>query len=117
MSNQGPGPLTLDTVVIDDPIPADTELFVGDLGAPNSGPVSFIQGVPASGLTYTFSGLGAGGDDLEFERGGAPYIPLTPPPFYDPAIDRIRILPKGIMPGGSPGAAPSFTVIFQVRVR
>lgn len=117
VSNQGPGAINADTVVIDDPIPADTEMFVGDLGAPGSGPIRFVQGSPASGLTYTFVALGAAGDDLEFESGGAPYAPSGPPPDYDANVDRVRVLPKGVMAGGSPGSAPSFTVILQVRVR
>ncbi len=117
VSNQGPGAVDADTVVVDDPIPPDTELFVGDLAGPGSGPVRFVQGSPSSGLTYTFLALGDGGDDLEFESGGAPYTPNPPPPDYDPAVDRVRVRPQGVMVGGSPGAAPSFTVILQVRVR
>ncbi len=117
VSNQGPGAIDLDTVVLDDPIPPDTELFVGDLAGPGTGPIRFLQGSPSSGLSYTYLGLGDGGDDLEFESGGAPYTPGPPPPDYDPAVDRVWIRPKGVMAGGSPGAAPSFTVILQVRVR
>jgi hypothetical protein len=117
VSNQGPGAINADTVVVDDPIPSDTEMYIGDVLGPGSGPVRFVQGSPASGLTYSFVSLGDGGDDLEFESGGAPYLPGPPPPDFDANIDRVRILPKGVMAGGIPGAAPSFTVILRVRVR
>ncbi len=117
VSNQGPGAISVDTVVIDDPIPADTELYVGDLSGPGSGPIHFVEGTPVSGLSYTYVALADASDDLEFESGGAPYAPTPPPPDYDANIDRVRIRPGGAMAGGSPGAAPSFTVILRVRVR
>lgn len=34
------------SIVIIDPVPINTDLFVGDLGAPGWGPVTFVNGVP-----------------------------------------------------------------------
>ena len=56
-SNAGPGAADNDTFVISDPLPADVDLFVGDLGGGGSGPVEFTDGVgaawrPASGYCH-----------------------------------------------------------------
>ena len=55
--NTGVGTADNNTTLISDPIPANTQLFVGDLGGPGSGPIVFINGTPSSGLTYTFTSL------------------------------------------------------------
>ena len=52
---------------------------VNDLGAPGTGPAQFTDGAPASGITYTFVGLGDVTDDLEFDDGTLTYS-YTPTP-------------------------------------
>ncbi len=118
VTNTGPGAIDTDTVVVLDPIPANTDLFVGDLGAPGSGPVIFVNGVPSSGLTYTFILLGSAADDVSFSNNGGASFVYTPVPNgngVDPAVTHIRINPKGTMPGNG-GGNPSFQVSFRVRV-
>ncbi len=114
-TNSGLGSPDVDTVVMVDPIPANTDLFVGDLGGAGSGPVLMIDGAVASGLSYTFTGLASITDDLEFSNdNGATWI-YTPVPDidgYDAAVTNIRINPKGVM--NTSGA--SFTLRFRVRV-
>src|SRR3546814_14484325 len=44
------------TLVVTDPLPIHTDLRATDLGGPGSGPVLFVDGSPASGLTYAYPG-------------------------------------------------------------
>ena len=119
LTNQGPGAVDTDTVVISDPFPPDLELFVNGLGAPGSGPVEFIDGSPVSGLTYTFGGLGDGTDDLEFDDGSLnfTYTPVPDVDGYDSSVTAIRANPKGIFDASGGGGDPSFEFRFRMRVR
>lgn len=118
-TNQGPGAVDSDTVLITEPLPSDLELFVNDLGAPGSGPVLFADGAPPSGLTYTFGGLGDPADDLMFDDGSLTYT-YTPVPDvdgYDANVTAIRVNPKGILNGSGVGGDPSFELRLRMRVR
>ncbi|MHC4428798.1 MAG: hypothetical protein ACYS0D_09410, partial [Planctomycetota bacterium] len=120
VTNQGGGaPVDTDTVVIIDPVPADTDLFVGDVGSPGSGPVAFVDGVPTSNLTYTFTSLGSATDDVDFSNDGGATFTYTPVPDadgFDPAVTHMRINPKGQLPPATLAGSPSFSVSFRVRV-
>ena len=116
VTNTGLGTVDNNTVVIVDPVPANTDLFVGDLGAVNSGPIAFVQGVPTSGLTYTFTALNNGADDVEFFSDVGCVTSMLPTAPYDPAVRCIRLNPKGTM-AGSGGGNPYFDLSFRVRVR
>ena len=120
ITNQGAGTVTSNSVFIVDPVPANTELFVGDLGAVGSGPIVFIDGSPSSGLTYTFTSLASAADDVEFSNdGGATYV-YTPVPNgqgYDSAVTHIRVKPKGVMAGNTIAGSPTFDLRFRVRVK
>jgi parallel beta-helix repeat protein len=118
ITNQGAGAVDGNSVVVSDPIPANTKMFVGDLAAPGSGPVAFVNGTPSSALTWTFSGLNSLTDDLEFSNDGGvswSYIPVADAHGCDPAITHVRMRPKGVMPGNG-GGNPSFQLQFRVRV-
>jgi len=119
LTNQGSGSVDANTVAIIDAVPANTALFVQDLGTAGSGPVAFTNGTPSSALTYTFSGLGNGGDDVEFSsNGGASwaYTPVANANGCDPAVTHIRVKPKGTMAAASGAGNPYFEVRFRVRV-
>lgn len=120
ITNQGAGTVTSNSISIVDPIPANTQLFVNDLGAAGSGPNVFVDGSPSSGLTYTFTSLASTTDDVEFSSdGGATYV-YTPVPNaqgYDPAVTHIRLKPKGTMAGNTGAGSPSFDFRFRVRVK
>ena len=106
------------TIVVLDAIPANTDLFVGDIGGTGSGPVLFLNGIPVSGLAYTFTSLASVTDDVSFSDDGGVSFFYTPVPNgngVDPAVTHIRINPKGTMPGNG-GGNPSFQVSFRVRV-
>ena len=114
-TNYGGSGVDGDSVVITDIVPADTALYVGDLGQP-AGPVAFMDGSPASGLTYT--GLDS---DIAFSSIGPPYAyTYTPVPDaqgFDPDVKAIRINPKGMFNGSVSGGNPQFTLQFRVRVQ
>jgi uncharacterized repeat protein (TIGR01451 family) len=81
-TNTGLGVPDTDSMLVTDPIPANTELFVNDLGGAGSGPVLFIDGTAPvnSGLTYTFTSLGSTTDDLEFSNDNGATWTYTPVP-------------------------------------
>ena len=115
VTNTGPGAVDDDTFEITDAVPNDSCMIVRDIAGPGSGPVQFQDGTPASGLTYTFIGLGSAADDLEFSNDGGLTYSYTPVPDArgcDVAITHIRIRPGGTfaadLGGGSPEARFSF---------
>ena len=120
VTNSGAGTAQNNTTVIDDPIPANTRLYVGDLGGPGSGPIAFVNGTPSSGLTYTFTSLASAADDVSFSNTGcSPFTNYTPVPDvngFDAAVTCIRVNPKGIFAAASGGSNPNFQAIFRVRV-
>lgn len=119
VTNQGTGAVDNNTVAIVDAVPANTALLVQDLGLAGSGPVAFTNGTPTSALTYTFSGLGNGGDDLEFSNNGGSSWAYTPVPNADgcdPTVTHIRVKPKGTMAGATGAGNPFFELRFRVRV-
>lgn len=119
ITNQGAGSVDSNTVAIVDAVPANTALFVQDLGVAGSGPVAFTNGTPTSALTYSYSGLANGGDDLEFSNNGGGtwvYTPVANANGCDPAVTHIRVRPKGTMAGASGAGNPFFEIRFRVRV-
>jgi uncharacterized repeat protein (TIGR01451 family) len=116
VTNTGPG--TAGSVVITDPIPANTDFFAGDLGAVGSGPIQFVDGTPSSGLSWTFTSLGSGADSVDFSNNGGTTWTYTPVPVggYDSNVTAIRLKPNGTM-NGTGGGNPYFDLNFRVRVK
>ncbi len=111
-SNQGKGWTDTDTVILSETIPANMDLFVGDIGDPGLGPVVFIDGFPASGLSYTFP------SDLEFSsnNGSTWYTPI-PGGDYNSEVTNIRILPKGQFNGSDGINHPLYEIRFKMRIQ
>ena len=110
-SNSG-GPADIDSTFITDPIPANTKLYVDDIGGGGSGPVLFTDGATSSTLTYTKA------TDLSFDDGTLTWaaVPSPGPDGCDANITNIRINPKGAFIGsGIPN--PSFQLKFRVCVK
>lgn len=113
VSNSGPGVVDASSLVIAAPVPRGTELYVA---AGGGGPVEYIEGTPASGLTFN------GASDVTYSNqsgGGAPYT-YTPVPDgqgFDPAVTGVRIAPGGAMNAAGGGGQPSFTVRLRVRIQ
>jgi uncharacterized repeat protein (TIGR01451 family) len=116
VTNTGSGTVDSNSLIIADPIPANTELFVGDLAAVNSGPIGFVQGTPTSALSWTYTALGNLVDDVDFSNVGCNTWTYVPTPPFDPAVNCIRLNPKGIM-SGTGGGNPYFDLSFRVRVK
>jgi len=118
VTNQGSGAVDNNAVVVVDPVPANTRLFVGNLGAPGSGPIAFVNGSPSSALTWTFTSLNSMTDDVDFSNdNGATwtYVPVPDVNGYDAAVTTLRLRPKGTMPGNG-GGNPYFELRFRVTV-
>jgi len=118
VTNQGSGPVDNNAVVVVDPVPVNTKLFVGNLGGAGSGPIAFVNGSPSSALTWTFTALNSTTDDVDFSNdGGATwtYVPVPDANGYDAAVTTLRLRPKGTMPGNA-GGNPYFELRFRVTV-
>jgi uncharacterized repeat protein (TIGR01451 family) len=118
VTNQGIG--TAANVTVSDAIPANTALRVADIGVPGSGPVAFINGATVSGLSYTFSGLGNGSDNLEFSSDNGATWTYTPVPDgngVDTAVTNIRVPLTGTLNAAAGANQPSFRLRLQVIVQ
>ncbi|MBA3898022.1 MAG: DUF11 domain-containing protein [Sphingomonadaceae bacterium] len=110
VTNTGTGPVDASTVVITDPLPAGLNASVAGTA------VTFTDGTPASGLTYTY------GTNVTWTKaagGGAPYT-YTPAPDangFDALVTGIRIAPTGALAATSPSGQPSFTIQFTAKIR
>ncbi len=119
VTNEGTGLTDSDTVIITDAVPAGTAVFVGDLGAPGSGPVLFEDGTPVSGLTYNFIDFASALDDVDFSNNGGVTYTYEPSPDadgFDPDVTHFRVAPGGAFAGSGGGGDPSFSLKLRVRV-
>ncbi|WP_233997086.1 proprotein convertase P-domain-containing protein [Porphyrobacter sp. HT-58-2] len=100
ISNAGTSATDTNSVVIWDQGPADARLCrVSQPG----GPVNWADPGGSSGLTYAFTGIGSGSDDLEFSNdGGASwnYTPNADADGCDGAITDFRLQPGGALEAG-----------------
>jgi uncharacterized repeat protein (TIGR01451 family) len=115
VTNPAANPIDGNTVFITDQVPAHMDLRVADIGAAGSGPVQYVNGSPASGLTYTFTALGNAGDDIAFSNdGGATwgYTPSLGADGVDPAVTHVRINPKGVFNANN----AQFTIKLRMRI-
>jgi uncharacterized repeat protein (TIGR01451 family) len=116
--NTGLGTLDSNSVVVSDPIPPNTALFVGNLGGSPAGPVSFIDS--ASTLTMAYTSLSSTTDDVDFSSDGGvtwTYVPVPDGAGYDAAVTNLRVRPRGRMAAWSgAGAYPGFSLQFKVRL-
>ncbi|MCH8865445.1 MAG: hypothetical protein IID58_01210 [Proteobacteria bacterium] len=113
VSNQGLGPVDADSLVITDPLPTDTALFVDTSGGD---PITFVDGAVASGLTYTFA------TDVTFSKkaGGGPpynYAPVPDAQGFDAVVTGFRINPGGAMNPTVGTNVPGFNILLRVRIQ
>ena len=117
LTNTGNGEVDTDTLFVTDPLPANMALRVIDFDGSTPGPVQFINGSPASGLSYSFLALDDTDDDVAFsDDGGATfdYDPSADANGVDTAVNAIRINPKGAFAaGGDPSLQLAFKMIVQ----
>ncbi len=113
VTNAGTGLVDGASLVLTDPVPAATSLFVSTASGP---PVEFIDGTPASGLSFSYPASVT----FSSQPGGGPpytYVPVPDANGVDANVTGLRIAPGGAMSASAPGGSPSFTVRFRVRVR
>ena len=113
VSNQGPGTVDNDTMLVVDAVPTGSELFVGTGGGD---PIVFSDGAVASGLSYSYA------SDVTFSNqvGGGPpysYVPTPDAQGFDSAVTGYRVNPGGSMNAASGGNFPAFSLLLSVRVR
>ena len=113
ITNQGPGFVDASTLVITDPVPASSQLYVSTA---SGDPIVFVDGTPSSGLAYSYAA------DVSYSNqpgGVAPfnYAPAPDANGFDVNVTGFRVAPTGMMNGATIAGNPSFTVRFQVRVQ
>ena len=104
ISNSNPLPVDTRSVLVSDRTPTGMAMCVSDIGAPGTGPVSFIEGSPASTLSYTFLGLSNTTDSIEFSGNGGvswTYTPVADSTGCDNNITNFRVRPDGNFAGNS----------------
>jgi uncharacterized repeat protein (TIGR01451 family) len=110
--NSGIGMSDSGSVVLTDPVPANTALYVSTA---SGNPVEFIDGSPVSGLSFNYA------THVSYSRqaGGGPpytYVPVPDANGFDPVVTGLRVAPAGaLLPNGVSGA-PGFSIRFRVRL-
>jgi uncharacterized repeat protein (TIGR01451 family) len=112
ITNTGPGFVDASTLVITDPVPANSQLYVSTA---SGNPVVFADGAPSSGLGFNYA---ANVTYSNQPGGGAPYnyTPVPDANGCDATVTGLRVAPTGMMNGATLAGNPSFTVRFRVRV-
>jgi uncharacterized repeat protein (TIGR01451 family) len=112
---RNPGqPIDAATLVLADQLPAGVALVVAGAGA-----FRFLDGMPVSGLGFTWGGPGDTGDSVEFSTDGADFT-YTPtaagPNATDPAVTHVRFQPSGTFRAFGAGQTPRFRIQFSAEV-
>jgi len=112
ITNQGPGFVDASTLMITDPVPANSQMYVSTA---SGDPIVFVDGTPSSGLSYSYA-VSVGYSNQP--GGGAPfnYTPVPDANGFDANVTGFRVAPTGMMNGATVAGNPSFTVRFRVRV-
>jgi len=99
---------------ITDPVPANTALYVNNVGGTPAGPVSFTNGATPSGLTLVAT-------NISFSNSGSAgpwtYTPVPGADGCDPAVTHLRVNPQGTFLGSPTAPNPSFQLTFRVCVK
>ena len=117
VDNSGFGYVDINTIVLSDPLASGTTFY---FGSPLN-PATFVDGLTASGLSFTFISLASTADDIDFSNdGGSSFItPSVDANGFDitsPPINFIRLNPKGEFRGSDGVNDPSMQINFRVRV-
>ncbi|MBI5971264.1 MAG: DUF11 domain-containing protein [Deltaproteobacteria bacterium] len=115
VTNSGSGTVDGGTMVITDPIPANTSICVSILCS--NPPVTWsCSAAPVCGLSYGYA------TDVTYSSavgGGAPftYTPVPDVAGYDALVTGVRINPTGTFAGASSAPYPNFSFYFKVKVK
>ena len=104
------------SVIITDPLPANVNLFVGNLSG--GAPYIFTDGIPASGLSMTWVSLASTTDSIQFYNAAGTQITPTPNASgYDPNVRTIKLLMNGQFNPKTGTTAPNCNIQFQVQIQ
>ena len=127
--NTGRGRSDAGTIILQDQIPANSELYIGNLTCTNRGPgtglgpVCFNDGnnPNESGLTYNFVALNSSSDHISFSQDGTDfnYEPVDGGDGYDSTVRYIRITPTGEYNNQPKNSTvePEFNFTYQVKLQ
>lgn len=118
-TNNGAGATDNNSIILSDAIPANTALYVNDISGAGSGPVRFVDGMPASGINYNFVSLSATTDGLSFSNNGGAnfnYTPSANADGVDSTVTHVKIATQGSFLASSGAGSPSFKLLFRVKV-
>jgi len=112
ITNTGPGFVDASTLVITDPVPASSQMYVSTA---SGDPIVFVDGTPSSGLSYIYA-VNVGYSNQP--GGGAPfnYTPVPDANGFDANVTGFRVAPTGMMNGATVAGNPSFAVRFRMQV-
>jgi hypothetical protein len=119
VTNQG-GATDSDTMVITDPMPVNTEVFVNDINGVGSGLLLFTDGTTVSGLSYSMNSLASTTDNISFSNdNGASFVynPIPSTGGYDSAVTDIKVSLSGSFKASTGAPHPSFSIRFRVRLQ
>ncbi len=117
--NSGNSRPNFNSIVALDSLPTEVKFVVDDIGGAGSGPLEFMDGSLASGLSYNFAGLGNSADSLEFSQDGIDfsYIPSDSGDGTDPNVTHIKVRLFGAMAPAN-GSVPSSVLLrFKTKIR
>lgn len=119
VTNSGNAPPNFNSVMVTEQLPPNVELRVSDFGGAGSGPISFVQGAPPSGLSFSFAGLGDTGDSISFSTDGTNfnYTPTPDADGFDSAVTHFQVRPSGFLAANRGSGNPSFTLRFKARIK
>ena len=110
LTNSGPGTVDANSLVITDPLPAGTTMYVATTPA---NPVVFVNGATPSGLTFVYA------SNVAYSSVGASgpwtYVPVPDADGFDANVRAVQVSPGGVMSAAGTGN-PSFTIQFRVRI-
>lgn len=104
------------TIVLVDAMPSDLVFYNGDFdpSTPGMGPIRFVDGGSASGLTCCAAQDVSYSDDPIGTA--SPVFDYVPQAGFDANVRFIRINPKGVMAAAG-NTVPSFTISFRGRIK
>jgi len=119
VSNVGNAPPNQNSVLVTEELPDEIDLVISDFATPGSGPIQFVEGSPATGLSCAFVSLDSSGDCYAFSTDGVDYSyePTDSGDGTDPAVRFIQIRPAGFMDGTDDSGTPSFSLQLRGQLR
>ncbi|MCP3867595.1 MAG: DUF3344 domain-containing protein [Gammaproteobacteria bacterium] len=118
-SNIRAGQVDDNSVMVLNPVPPNTMLFVTDFPGTSDGPILFMDGVPSSGLSlWPENSIGAHSRVNYSSDGGTSfnYQPVPDAMGYDPRVTHFRVRLHGVFNGRDVTGASSFSLKFKVML-